>query len=123
MVDPKTAEELVRQYRWPVSGELPFLGGMTNYPPGGHTLAIAIGSTLGGLILVTGSAFVVSYLALAGGGGAHRVRFNCRSHQQVSGLFGNEVISHFFFAQSVGTAAMLVAVLGTAKGIETRFVF
>jgi hypothetical protein len=37
--------------------------------------------------------------------------------------FGNEVISHFFFAQSVGTAAMLVAVLGTAKGIETRFVF
>ena len=64
------AEELVRGYRWPVSGELPFPIALADYPPGAHLLALAVGvlvgSTLRGIFIVTGLAFVVSYLALSG---------------------------------------------------------
>ena len=129
------AEELVRGYRWPVSGELPFPIDMADYPPGAHLLALAVGvlvdSTLRGIFIVTGLAFVVSYLALSGIARRRDIASTvaalavfvliAAATNKLRAYFGNEVISHFFFAQLVGTAAMLIAFLVVARIIRYRF--
>ena len=123
------AEELIRGHRWPISNETFFSAGMTDYPPAGHLLAVGIGalvgSTLHGIFIVTGLAFTAIYLALA----EIVKRRDALSTiailavfvlilvitKKFRAYFGNEVIDEFFFAQLVGTGALLVAFLIVAR--------
>ena len=123
------AEQLIRGYRWPISDQMSFLAGMTDYPPAGHLLAIGIGtlvgSTLQGMFIVTGLTFATIYLALAeiikrkdalSSIAALTIFFVIAVlTRKYAAYFGNEVIGHFFFAQFVGTGALLIAFLIVAR--------
>lgn len=127
------AAELQRTMRWP----LPLTSGMAgiaHYPPASHAASILIGSlagsTLLGMFALTALSFATAYLALG-----ELLRHKDKERTLYAFLIflilsvvlrkarfvvGNEIIANFFFAQFVGTAALLSVFLFLRK-LKLRF--
>lgn len=117
-------EELLRTRQWPLPPSSS-MAGIAHYPPASHVASALIGSiagsTLYGLYVITAVSFAAIYLVL---GELLRFKdaqktfsacciFLALSAISRSGRFveGNEVITNFFFAHFVGTAALLCGFL------------
>ena len=128
------AEELARGGQWPI-GQHNLVGGMADYPPGAHLLAIIAGapfsSTLQGIFIVAAGAVVLGYLALFGisrhHGSAHTTAALAvfiviiLATRKSRAYLGNEIIENFFFSQLVGTAMMLFAFLVLVRMRGAKF--
>jgi len=129
------AEELARGGQWPIGQTYNLLGGLADYPPGAHLLAIIAGapfsSTLQGIFIVTAGAVVLGYLALFGisrhHGSVHTTAALAvfiviiLATRKSRAYLGNEIIENFFFSQLVGTSTMLFAFLVLVRMRGAKF--
>lgn len=118
------AEQLLQHRQWPLP-LTSFLSDISHYPPGAHLLGAFVGelfqSSFSGMLIVTAIALIVTYLVLA-------ELMKRTSAAETAGsmvvfliailllrkfrfIAGNEIVANFFFAQFVGTAAMLAGFL------------
>ena len=118
------AEQLLQHRQWPLPSSS-FLKDISYYPPAAHFLGALVGqlfqSPFSGMLIVTAIALIVTYLVLA-------ELMRRTSAAETAGsmvvfliailllrkfrfIAGNEIVANFFFAQFVGTAAMLAGFL------------
>lgn len=118
------AEQLLQHRQWPLPSSS-FLKDISHYPPAAHFLGALVGqlfqSPFSGMLIVAAIALIVAYLVLAELMRRTSVAETAGSMavfliailllRKYRFIAGNEIVANFFFAQFVGTAAMLAGFL------------